>query len=397
MLPVNSIRGISMQYDFDQVIDRHNTYSTQWDYAADRFGKSDVLPFSISDTDFAVPNNIQENLMKRIEHPIYGYTRWNNPAYKSSITNWFRDRDNSIIKDEWISHSPSVVFSIASFIRMKSKPGDSVAVFTPMYDAFYNVIIQNERVLAPISLGNAYDNYKIDWDTLITVAAQEKTKILLLTNPHNPTGKVFSHSELEKLADICSTYHVFIISDDIHRDIVFKPNKYVPITDIVQQNVVLCCSCSKTFNTPGLIGSYIIEPEEHLLNDFFVELKGKNALSSVSILGMEAQIAAYSNKDYVDQMVKYVYKNMLVIEDFFSKKSWNINFVAPQGTYLAWIDTRRCNFDSARLQYLLINKGKVGIMSGKNYGNSGFLRMNVACPLSKLKKGLQGIERALTD
>lgn len=386
-----------MRYDFDQVIDRHHTYSTQWDYAADRFGRSDVLPFSISDTDFAVPENIQESLKKRIEHPIYGYTRWNNPEYKASIVNWFKKRGDSTIQDDWIAYSPSVVFSIASFIRMKSDPGDSVAVFTPMYDAFYNAIIQNQRVLAPISLGSAYDGYRIDWDTLITVVAQESTKILLLTNPHNPTGKVFSQSELKKIAEICQKYDVFIISDDIHRDIVFTPNKYVPITDIIQKDVVLCCSCSKTFNTPGLIGSFIIEPEGNLLADFLVELKGKNALSSVSILGMEAQIAAYANEDYVDQLTEYVNKNMHVVEDFFAERSWNIQFIVPQGTYLAWIDTRQCKFDSASLQSLLVKKGGVGIMSGSNYGNSGFLRMNVACPLSKLKKGLKGIEKALND
>ncbi len=386
-----------MKYDFDQVIDRHNTYSTQLDYAADRFGRGDVLPFSISDTDFAVPDNVLERLKQRIEHPIYGYTRWNNPEYKESIINWFKNRGGSTVRADWISYSPSVVFSIASFIRMMSEPADTVAVFTPMYDAFYSVIIQNDRNLAPIPLGSAYDGYGIDWDTLSTILAQKRTKILLLTNPHNPSGKVFTTEELEKIVQLCNTYGVFIISDDIHRDIVFEPNKYVPITDITQINVVLCCSCSKTFNTPGLIGSYIIEPEQKLTERFLVELKGKNALSSASIFGMEAQIAAYWDGEYVEQMVDYVHKNMQVVKDFFANNSWNIKFAMPEGTYLAWIDVRECKYDSKELQHLLVNKGKVGIMSGENYGQSDFLRMNVACPLVKVKKGLEGVELALTD
>ncbi|GBG94552.1 cystathionine beta-lyase [Ligilactobacillus salitolerans] len=384
-----------MEYDFDQVIDRHHTYSTQWDYTADRFGSSDVLPFSISDTDFAVPESIQERLKARIEHPIYGYTRWNNPEYKASIVNWFKNRDGVDVDGDWISYSPSVVFSIASFIKLMSEPDDSVAVFTPMYDAFYNVILQNDRRLAPIVLGSAFENYQIDWDTLETVLDQEKTKILLLTNPHNPTGKVFSRTELQRIVEICQKNDVFIISDDIHRDIVFAPNHYVPLTEVTHKNMVLCCSCSKTFNTPGLIGSYLIEPDEDLLQKFAVELKGKNALSSVSILGMEAQIGAYANCEYVDQLVEYVHRNMQYLEEFFKDEPWGMKFIVPQGTYLAWIDVRNCRFDAQELQESLVNKGHVGIMSGENYGNSGFLRMNIACPLTKVQQGLQGIKAAL--
>ncbi|MGA3452824.1 aminotransferase class I/II-fold pyridoxal phosphate-dependent enzyme, partial [Lactiplantibacillus pentosus] len=250
-----------MQYDFDKVIDRRGTYSTQWDYIQDRFGRSDILPFSISDTDFPVPVGVQQALEKRIKHPIYGYTRWNHEAYKNSIVNWFKAQNQAPINPDWIVYSPSVVFSIATFIRMKSAVGEGVAVFTPMYDAFYHVIEDNQRVLIPIRLSSAQQDYQIDWDTLETVLKQATTKILLLTNPHNPTGKVFSVQELKRISTLCRQNNVFIISDDIHKDIVYKRSAYTPITMYTTTDVVLCCSATKTFNTPGLIGSYLFVPD----------------------------------------------------------------------------------------------------------------------------------------
>ncbi|MCP9358697.1 aminotransferase class I/II-fold pyridoxal phosphate-dependent enzyme [Liquorilactobacillus satsumensis] len=279
-----------MAINFDEIIDRHGTYSTQWDYIEDRFGRADILPFSISDTDFSVPTGVQDAIKRRIEHPIYGYTRWNHEEYKESVCNWFEKQDNVKISKNWISYSPSVIFSVSVFIRIKSEPGDSVAVFTPMYDAFYGVIKENNRFLVPIRLGNAYSDYNVDWDSLEAVLKQKQTKILLLTNPHNPTGKVFSKEELKLISELCEKYEVFIISDDIHRDVVFDQYKYVPLTEVRKKDMVLCSSASKTFNIPGLIGSYLIQPDEQLYAAFQIELKQKNALSSVSILGMLAQV-----------------------------------------------------------------------------------------------------------
>jgi len=177
-----------MQYDFDHIIDRKGTYSTQWDYIADRFGRDDILPFSISDTDFPVPQAVQTALTKRMQHPIYGYTRWNHADYKNSIVDWFKRRDQVTIDPDWICYSPSVVWSIGTMIRLKSLSGEAVATFTPMYDAFYGVIEQNDRLLVPVRLAAADAGYEIDWDSLETVLAQPQVKIFLLTNPHNPTG-----------------------------------------------------------------------------------------------------------------------------------------------------------------------------------------------------------------
>lgn len=383
-----------MKYNFDNVIDRKNTYSTQWDYIADRFGRNDILPFSISDTDFPVPESVQTAIKKRIEHPIYGYSRWNHDDYKNSITYWYEKRDQATINPEWIVYSPSVIFSVATFIRLLSNENEAVATFTPMYDAFYKVIEQNNRMLIPIRLGSAQTGYKIDWDSFEAVISQKQTKIFLLTNPHNPTGKVFTKEELERITQICDKYQVFVISDDIHKDIVYPGSKYIPITNITQKNVVICSSGSKTFNTPGLIGSYTFIPDEELKNAFLVELKDKNALSSVSILGMYAQMAAYSEEgvEYVDQLVPYLHENFMIIDKFLKEKFPMISFKIPQATYLAWMDVSKLNISMDELQDKLINKGKVGIMPGTTYGDSNYLRMNIACPKIKLEEGLKRME-----
>ncbi len=381
-------------YDFDKVIDRKNTYSTQWDYIGDRFGRDDILPFSISDTDFAVPDSVQTALKKRIEHPIYGYSRWNHDDYKNSIVYWFNNKDNAEVDPNWVVYSPSVVFSIATFIRLLSEPNQTVATFTPMYDAFYKVIEANERNLAPIRLGSAQQGYSIDWDSLETVLAQPQTRIFLLTNPHNPTGKVFSADELSQLSKLCKKYDVFLISDDIHKDIVYPGSSYTPITSVTTENVVLCCSGSKTFNTPGLIGSYILIPDDKLREKFLVELKAKNALSSVSILGMYSQMAAYSEDGltYASQLVKYTDSSMDLIKGFLDKNLPEFNFVKPSATYLAWIDVSKIDLTMDELQDKLINVGKVGIMPGTTYGDSNYLRMNIACPKSKLEEGLKRLK-----
>ncbi|VDG32016.1 MalY/PatB family protein [Lactiplantibacillus mudanjiangensis] len=385
-----------MNYDFDRVINRKGTYSTQWDYIQDRFGRDDIIPFSISDTDFPVPAGVQAALEKRIQHPIYGYTRWNHADYKNSIINWFQQQNNYTVNGDWILYSPSVVFSIATFIRLKSEPGDGVAVFTPMYDAFYNVIQANDRQLMPVRLGSAQQGYQIDWDSLETILAQKNTKILLLTNPHNPTGKVFSKAELKQLVTLCQHYHVFIISDDIHKDIVYAPNSYTPVTTYTQTDVVLCCSATKTFNTPGLIGSYLFVPEETLRDAFLLELKQKNALSSASIFGIESQIAAYdTGNDYLVQLTDYLQNNFDYLGHFLQDNLPEVGFKQPQATYLAWMDISKLGLTSDQLQDRLINTGRVGIMPGKTYGDRHYLRMNIACPLSKLQEGLKRMEHGI--
>lgn len=274
-----------MRYDFDRVIDRMGTYSTQWDYAADRFGSADVLPFSISDTDFAVPDEVMNALRARMEHPIFGYTRWNHSDYKGSVAGWFARDGASHVDMDWVVYSPSVIFSAATVIRLVSEPNDAVVTLTPMYDAFYGLIEGNGRELVAVAQASAMDGYGLDWDTLEVALARPEAKVMLLTNPHNPTGKVFTAGELARIVELCHANGVFLISDDIHRDMILGETPYTPVTNITREGVALLCSASKTFNTPGLIGSYALIPDDDLRERFLFELKQKKRPVECEYLG----------------------------------------------------------------------------------------------------------------
>lgn len=386
-----------MAVDFDRVIDRRGTYSTQWDYAADRFGRADVLPFSISDTDFAVPDEVIEALRARLEHPIFGYTRWNHDDYKDGVVRWFRrDGSGEGLDSAWVVYSPSVVFTLATLIRLLSVPGEGVVVCTPMYDAFYGAIEGNGRRVVAVGQANAMEGYELDWEALERALSDPSNRVMLLTNPHNPTGKVYSREELARIHGLCREHGVTLVSDDIHRDVVYEPARYTPVTDVSTEGVVLACSSSKTFNTPGLIGSYAIIPDSRLRERFLCELKQRNALSSVSILGMVAQMAAYEHGDaYVAKMLEYLRGNMGLVRDFLADNLPEVSFVPPEGTYLAWMDASGIGLAPEELQDRLVRRGGVGIMSGSAYGDARCLRMNVACPRSKLEEGLARMLRGI--
>ncbi|AQY52111.1 aminotransferase class I and II family protein [Listeria weihenstephanensis FSL R9-0317] len=384
------------KYDFNEVIDRKNTYCTQWDYIEDRFGEHDLLPFSISDTEFQVPTPVLEAIQARVAHGVFGYSRWNHDAFKGSITNWYQTRFNAHVDKDWVLYSPTVCYAISVLIRLKSEEWDRVVVFSPMYDAFYSLIEENNRELVENEL--VWDNgkYCIDFERL--EKQLKGAKILLLTNPHNPTGRVFDKAELAKVIEICERHHIFIISDDIHMDIVYGNAQYTPILSLAENpvNMCICTSASKTMNTPGLIGSYLLVPDATLRAAFLKQLKARDALSSVSILGMYATMASYNESaDYVDELVIHLENNMHFLKNYITNHIPEIRFEIPEGTYLAWLDVSALGVTKDALQEALIHVGKVAIMPGETYGGPGFLRMNVACSRSKLVDGLERMNQAI--
>ncbi|MBC1227171.1 MalY/PatB family protein [Listeria booriae] len=383
-------------YDFNKVINRKNTYCTQWDYIQDRFGVADLLPFSISDTEFQVPKPVLTAVQERVVHGVFGYSRWNHDAFKSSVTNWYAERFQADFDSEWVLYSPTVCYSISVLLRLKSAEQDKVVVFSPMYDAFYDLIRENNRELVENEL--LWDNgeYCIDFERL--EEQLRDASIFLLTNPHNPTGRVFKKWELERIIAICAQYHVFLISDDIHMDIVYGDAKYLPILDVATepQNMCICSSASKTMNTPGLIGSYLLVPDVALRAEFLKQLKQRDALSSVSILGMYATMAGYNESaDYVDELVAHLEGNMHYIKTYFDEKIPEIKFRIPEGTYLAWLDISALGVSKEALQEALIHVGKVAVMPGETYGGKGFLRLNIACSRTKLIDGLERMDKAI--
>lgn len=387
-----------MKYNFDEVINRKGTYCTQWDYIEDRFNKKDLLPFSISDTDFKIPRPITDKLKEVMNHEIYGYTRWNHHDFKGAIADYYERRFKCFIDEDWILYSPSVMYSVSVLIRLLSNPKDKILAFNPMYDAFFSVIEENDRLLVSENLKEEQGVFKIDFESFDKKIRE--CKIMLLCSPHNPTGRVWTNEEIEHIIKSCKKYGVKIISDEIHMDIILGENKHIPILKYIKEysNLYLVSSASKTLNTPGLIGSYSIIPSEEIRENFLIQTRKKDFLNSVSIFGMYSTMVGYREcDDYIDQLVEYIKENTVIVEEFIKKELPQLKYKPAEGTYLAWIDVRELPFTKDEIQHALVNEGKVGIMPGETYGDNGakYLRLNCGCPKEKLIEGLWRIKKGI--
>lgn len=383
--------------DFNEYIDRTGTFCTQWDYVEDRFGRSDLLPFTISDTDFKLPENILKLLHERVNHGVFGYSRWNHDDFKKTVKHWYKDRFDSLISLDWIAYSPSVIYSVSQLINMMSAENDGVIIQTPAYDAFFKTIRANNRVIVENPLTFDGENYTIDFDDLEIKLQNPCNKILLFCSPHNPTGRVWSVEELQRLTELCLKYDIFIISDEIHMDVVRQGVTHNPIINKVQTKVALLTSGSKTFNFPGLLFSYIIIPDKETREGFLRRLKAKDGLSSPSILGMLATMEAYKHcQNWLQALNQHIEENAQWTDDFLKKHCPKLALIPSQATYLLWIDCSALTVSMEAFQHVLINDAKVAIMDGSVYGRGGeqFLRLNVGCTRDKLMDGLHRLKIA---
>lgn len=379
--------------NFDEIINRKGTYCTQWDYIEDRFGAGTkgLTPFSISDTDFKCPQEILDALIERTKHGVFGYSRWNHEDYKGAIKNWYKTRYFTDIESDWIVYSPNVIYSIAMLLEELVGKTGKVMTHTPKYDGFTKILKYYdlfEITLKENEKGEFYTDF-----LAIEEGFKKGIKVFLLCNPENPTGKVWKYEELKKLIDLCEKYDVILISDDIHMDIVRA--KVTPVLKIDMKQCLIVSSPSKTFNTPSLGGSYAIIPQNSIREKFIAHIKEMDSLSSPTIFGVLSTIVAYNNCGYwVDELNNYLTKNCEYVE-----KELNgfhgIRANIPEGTYLMWIDLKGCNIDMTEFKKALIEEGKVAIMSGEIYGDKDRIRLNVGCPLSKVKMAVEGIKRAI--
>ncbi|TKV16058.1 pyridoxal phosphate-dependent aminotransferase [Citrobacter sp. wls615] len=385
-------------FDFSKVVDRHGTWCTQWDYVADRFGSADLLPFTISDMDFATAPCILEALTQRLSHGVLGYSRWKNDELLAAIQHWFLTRHNTKIDPQSLVYGPSVIYMVSELIRQWSSAGDAVVIHTPAYDAFYKAIEGNQRVVRAVELEKRTDGWYCDMTALENALSRPESKILLLCSPQNPTGKVWRRDELETMAELCQRHGVKVISDEIHMDMVWGDQPHIPWSNVARDSWALLTSGSKSFNIPALTGAYGIIEDAQSRNDYLSALKGRDGLSSPAVLALTAHIAAYQQgaswldalRDYLASNLHYVARELNAA---FPELSWQV----PQSTYLAWIDLRPLNIDDRALQEALIHQQKVAIMPGYTYGEEGrgFVRLNAGCPRSKLEKGVQGLINAI--
>lgn len=385
-------------FDFSTVVDRHGTWCTQWDYVADRFGAPDLLPFTISDMDFATAPCVLDALTRRLAHGVFGYSRWKNDEFLGAIGHWFYRRFNSVIDAQSVVYGPSVIYMVSEMIRQWSAPGDGVIVHTPAYDAFFNAIEGNQRRVVAAPLQQTAEGWMCDMDALESVLADVRNTVLLLCSPHNPTGKVWTRDELHTMSALCEKHGVKVISDEIHMDMVWGNHRHTPWCNVARGDWALFTSGSKSFNIPALTGAYGLIGNADARNSYLKALKGRDGLSSPSVPALVAHIAAYQQGEpWLDALRDYLQDNMRYIAATLNHAFPELRWQPPQSTYLAWIDLRPLNIDDRLLQNILIEQQKVAIMPGYTYGDAGngFVRLNAGCPRSKLERGVQALINAI--
>jgi len=378
-----------MKFNFDEPVSRRGSNSYKWDGTED----TEVLPMWVADMDFRTSPAIINALQKRVEHGIFGYTRVPEEYYKA-ITDWFSRRHDFSISPEWIIYTSGVVPAISAIIKALTVPGDKVLVQTPVYNCFFSSI-RNNRCLAECSpLIREGDTYKMDFDDLERKASAPDVKLMLLCNPHNPVGRVWTKEELRRVGDICLRNGVTVIADEIHCELVYSGHTYTPfasLSDEFLQHSVTCVSPSKAFNIAGLQIANIVAADNNMrlkidraIND--------NEVCDVNPFGVQALIAAYNEgEDWLEQLLDYIWQNYLCMKAFCDDQLPDFLLTRLEGTYLVWMDCHALGRTSVQLEKDLKENAKLWLNAGTMYGEDGegFMRWNIACPRKVLMQGLQ--------
>lgn len=384
-----------MKYDFDKIVPRRHSGSYKWDTVPE-----DALPLWVADMDFEVAPAIKKALEQRVAHGVFGYTQVDDSYYEAVIS-WFERRHQWTIDRRWMLYTSGVVPAISCAIKALTLPGEQVLVQTPVYNCFFSSIKNQGCQILENRLVRADDHYVIDWDDFEQKCAEEKTTAFLLCNPHNPGGRVWTKDELEKMGAICDKHHVFVISDEIHCELVMPGYKFTPfaaVSEVNLRNSVTLSSPSKSFNTAGLqIANIICEDDEvrrrieRVINIFEV--------CDVNPFGPIALKAAYNeSEDWLDALNEYIWGNYQLLRDTLAQKLPQLKVMKLEGTYLAWVDISSLGMNSDAVTEKLLRDGHVFVSSGTLYGKEageGFIRVNLACPRSVLSEGINRIVKTL--
>lgn len=391
-----------MKYNFDKIIDRKNTNSVKWDENSKVFGTEDVLPMWVADMDFECAKPIVDAVVKRVQHPVYGYGFAPESAYAAVISKVKRAYGWNI-KREWIVFCDGVVSGVYSAVKSINAPGDSVIIQTPVYHPFKNAILENGCCVAENKLSFKDNRYSMDFEDLKSKFVDKgenphkvKPKSIILCSPHNPVGRVWTREELHELGNICIENNCTVISDEIHCDIVYKSNKHIcfgSLSEVFENNSITFIAPSKTYNLAGLSQSVAIIPNKELRDNFVHSRSGQNW---GNIMGITALEAAYNFGDeYLEQLLDYLQSNIKFFCDYVKEKIPDINVIKPEGTYLLWVDMRKLGFNQKKLEKFIIENVKLGLNTGTMFGSGGegFQRFNIACPRLYIEKALSRLEK----
>lgn len=379
-----------MPYNFDTPIDRRGTNSLKWDVTPEE------LPMWVADMDFQTAPEIREEIQKRAAHGVFGYT--DVPfAWRAAYTDWWKKRHGFSLKEDWLIFCTGVVPAISSMVRKLTTPGENVLIQTPVYNIFFNSILNNGRNVVENPLRYDGTSYEIDFADLEKKLSDPQTSLMVLCNPHNPVGKIWSREELSKIGELCKKYHVTVISDEIHCDITSPGCAYVPFASVsadCREGSVTCLAPTKAFNLAGLQTAAVAVSGPHLRHKVWRGLN-TDEVAEPNAFAVEAAIAAFTKGEpWLDALCAYIQANKDFAADFLTREIPGIRTVPSQATYLLWLDCSALAKDASDFTHFLRERTGLYITAGSEYGASGtsFARMNLACPRSLLEDGLQRLK-----
>ena len=387
-----------MRYDFDKVIDRKNTNSAKWDLVKELHGDRDVLPMWVADMDFKSPQPVIEALKKLVEHGIFGYVK-RPQSCNEAIIDWVEERHGWKIKKEWLTYSPGVVTALNICTLALTQPGDKIIVQPPVYYPFFRVILNNGRQIVNNPLNFQGGRYVMDFDDL-EKRVGSRTRLMIISSPHNPVGRIWTREELTRLGDFCIKNDIILVSDEVHSDLVFRGYKNIPtasISERISQQTITCIAPSKTFNLAGLKTSVAIIPNPRVRKNYTNMLQNL-AIGMDNTFGLVAMETSYRHgREWLDQLLEYLEGNLEFTITYFREKIPRIKIIRPEATYLLWLDCRELGLDDKALNSFMIEKAKMWMDDGPMFGigGEGFQRMNIACPRATLEEGLKRIELAV--
>ncbi len=387
-----------MKYNFDKIIERENTSCVKYDLLESIFGTADLIPMWVADMDFGTPDVIIEAIKKRLEHPVLGYS-FRPESFYTSIIDWMKIRHQWNIKKEWISFSPGVVPALNMLVSGLTEKADKIIVQPPVYFPFFSAIENHNRKLVnnPLIINNS--RLCIDFNDL-EAKIIDGAKMLFLCNPHNPGGSVWKREELLRIADLCLKNNVIVVSDEIHSDLIFSPNKHIPFASLskeIADITVTCMAPSKTYNIAGLSTSFLVISNKELLKKYNKALDDVH-VGQGNIFGTIALEAAYNHGcEWLEELLAYLKKNIDFVEEFLKNNIPEIKMLRPEATYMIWLDCRNLNMDDKTLKNFLISEAKIGLNDGPVFGigGEGFQRINIACPLSVIEDALIRLQCAI--
>lgn len=384
------------KYNFDTIIDRSGTGAIKVDLLEERFGRKDLLPFWVADMDFQSPPAIIDAIVERAKHGVFGYTS-PSQSYFDSIINWLKSYHQWTIEQDWLTFVPGVVKGISFTIDCFLKDGDKVVIQPPVYPPFRTVPRMHNRETVNSFLITKNGRFEIDFEDLEN-KIDDQCKLLILCNPHNPGGRVWTKEELTRIAEICYDKGVLVLSDEIHSDLVLE-GQHIPFASVSEKaamNSITFMAPSKTFNIAGIISSFSVIPNPELRAKFNAYLE-VSELSAAHIFACTATEAAYTyGREWLEEAKQYIRDNISYTKEYLEQNIPQIKPMIPEASFLIWLDCKELGLPQKELVNFFINDAKLALNDGSTFGGEdGFMRLNVGCPRSILKQGLDNLKKAI--